>query len=327
METDQMQRRNFMTLLGAALTAAPLAAGAQQTAPSIVGVLAIGSSDREHDRVWDAWRKALSNAGFVEGRNLRVEFNWADRASRLPALAKDLVGHRIDLIFALSGLAARAAKAATATIPIVFAGAVDPVGLGLVENLQRPGGNVTGIANVFNGLTEERLTFLHEIVPAAPRIGYLFNPENSNPANRADRITSAARTLGIDIIVLPTARPEEIGPVITSGNQRKIGGIVISDDPVWDAQQGQIVEQATRYALPVITNGRGTGVLDYGPDLQDIVFRAGAYVARILKGEKPADLPVGQATRSRLVIRLKAAKALGLTIPQLLLARANEVIK
>lgn len=327
MDTNQIGRRSFMTLLCTALAAAPLPARAQQAPPSVVGVLAIGSSGGEHGPVWDAWRKALGQAGFIEGRNLRVEFNWADSASRLPDLAKDLVGRRVDVIFALSGLAARAAKAATASIPIVFAGAVGPVGLGLVESLQHPGGNVTGIANVFNGLTEERLKLLHELAPAASRIGYLFNPENSNPANGPDQITSAARTLRIEIIVLPATKPEEIGPVITSGDQKKIGGIVISDDPVLNAQQGQVVEQATRYALPVITNGRAGGVLDYGPDLQDTTYRAGAYVARVLKGEKPADLPVGEATRSRLVINLKAAKALGLTIPQSLLARADEVIK
>jgi len=322
-----MRRRSFMTLLGAALATAPLPVRAQQAVPSVVGVLAVGSPDREHGPEWEAWRKALREAGFVEGSNLTVEFNWADSASRLPDLAKDLVGRRVDVIFALSGLAARAAKAATASIPIVFAGAVGPVGLGLVESLQHPGGNVTGIANVFNGITEERLKFLHEIAPAASRIGYLFNPENSNPANRPDQITSAARTLKIEIIVLPAAKPNEIGPAIISGDQKKIGGIVISDDPVLNPQQGQIVEQATRYALPVITNGRAGGVIDYGPDLQDSTYRAGAYVARILKGEKPADLPVGEATRSRLVVNLKAAKALGLTIPQSLLARANEVIK
>ena len=321
-----MRRRDFITLVGVA-AAQPFVARAQRATPSVVGVLAIGSPGGEHSPVWDAWRKGLSQTGFIEGRNLSVEFNWADRASRLPDVAKDLVGRRVDVIFALSGVAARAAKAATASIPIVFAGAVGPVGLGLVDSLEHPGGNVTGIANVFKGLTEERLKLLHEIAPAASKIGYLFNPENSNPANGPDQITSAAGTLKIEIIVLPAAKPEEIGPVIISADQKKIGGIVISDDPVLNTQQGQIVEEATRYTLPVITNGRAGGVLDYGPDLQDTTYRAAAYVARVLKGEKPADLPVGEATRSRLVINLKTARALGLTIPQSLSARADEVIK
>lgn len=321
------RRRDFISLIAVAIALSPVSGRAQQKAMPAVGCLSIGWRIPKQEAWWDAWRKAVREAGFVDGRNLTIEYRWADRNSELRPLASELVDHRVDLIFATSGVAARAAKEATSIIPIVFAGAVDPVGLGLVDDLRRPAGNVTGVASLFEGLAEKRLELLHEIVPGAASIGYLFNPENPNPANRLERIASAGRTLGVEIVGLTAAAPEDIGRAIADGQRKGIGGIVVADDPVLGAQDLLIVGVASRYRLPIANYASDGGLLYYGVDYQNLAYQAGTYVGRILRGEKPADLPVMEPTKFVLVIDLKVAKTLGLTVPQSLVARADEVIE
>ncbi len=227
-----MRRRDLLPLLGAALAARPFAAGAQQSAPPVIGFLSTGTPEGTV-AVLAALRKGLGEAGFVEDRDLAVEYRWAGASTaQLPALAAELVGLRVDVIVATSGVAAHAAKAATATIPIVFTGAVDPVGLGLAESIQRPGGNVTGIATSFDALEDKRLQILHELAPGAARVGYLINPINPNPALRQERLAAARQTLGVEIIVLTASRPEELEAAFTSGAQAGIGALYRSHNVV-----------------------------------------------------------------------------------------------
>jgi len=327
----KMRRRDLLPLLGAALAARPFAAGAQQSAPPVIGFLSTGTPEGTV-AVLAALRKGLGEAGFVEDRDLAVEYRWAGASTaQLPALAAELVGLRVDVIVATSGVAAHAAKAATATIPIVFTGAVDPVGLGLAESIQRPGGNVTGIATSFDALEDKRLQILHELAPGAARVGYLINPINPNPALRQERLAAARQTLGVEIIVLTASRPEELEAAFTSGAQAGIGALLVPDDPLFYASAAPLIELMARYSVPAmypahffVTNG---GLIGYGAPIEDRAYQAGIYVARILKGAKPADLPIAQPTKFELVINLKTAGALGLTVPPALLARADEVIE
>jgi len=223
-----MRRRRLFALVGAVVAVWPLAANTQPPPMSVVGLLTVGQPGEPG---LAAWRRALHDSGFDEGRNLTVEFRRADRGSQLPELAAEFVRRRVNVIMAVSGLAARAAKTATTSIPIVFAFAIDPVGLGLVETLQRPGGNVTGIAATFDGLTEKRLQLLHEIIPAAARIGYLVNPENPNPAHRIERIAVAAKTLGVEIVVMKATTPDEIERAVSIGVENGIAGLILMEGP------------------------------------------------------------------------------------------------
>lgn len=329
-----MRRRDLIPLLGAALAARPLALRAQQPKMPVVGFLS--SSDPERDEPYlAAWRKSLAEAGFVEGRTLAVEYRMVQSdPGRFPALAADLVARRVDVIMTTSNPAAAAAKAATTTIPIVFGGVVDPVGRGLVKSLNRPGGNVTGIAGSFEGLVEKRLQLLHELVPAAARIAYLteVEPKNMTTAARSalEAIVAAGKTLGVEVVVLTAVSIEEIEPAFAAAKRAGVGAVVVAPGPFFYAQQKRLVELLVRYGLPGARHydfAAHGGLLSYGPDLADIGYQGGIYVGRILKGAKPADLPVMQPTKFTLVINLKTAQALGLSVPPALLARADEVIE
>ena len=285
------------------------------------------------DRGLAAWRKGLAEAGFIEGRNLTVEYRWAGASSdQLPALAAELVRLPVDVIYASGGFAARAAKSATSTIPIVFSGAVDPVAQGLAQNLKRPGGNLTGIAGAFDdALVEKRLQLLHELVPAADRVGYLVNPGNPNPGLRKEQVTAAGQNVGVEVIVATAGKPEELELTFSAGARGGIGAWLVANDALFITQQRQLLELAARYASPAMyplggfsVNG---GLVSYGVDVVELASLAGGYVARILKGAKPADLPIMQPTKFELVINLNTAKALGLTVPPSILSRADEVIE
>jgi putative ABC transport system substrate-binding protein len=331
-----MRRRDLLPLLAALAAARPFAAGAQQPRVPVVGFLSASARDPQLDEVYlGAWRKALAEAGFVEGHNLAVEYRLLKTdPTRFLTLAVELAGRPVDLIMTTSGAAAVAAKQATATIPIVFTGATDPIGAGLVERLNRPGGNITGVAGSFEGLVEKRLELLREVVPTATRIGYLDTDESKQLTAigrpELERILAAGKMLGVEIVPLTVATPEEIETAIADARQRGIGAIVVALGPFMYAQQERIIEQLARYRLPGVRQfgfAEQGGLLSYGPDFGDIAYQGGSYVARILRGAKPADLPVMQPTKLKLVINMKTANALGLTVPPTLLARADEVIE
>jgi putative ABC transport system substrate-binding protein len=326
-----MRRRDVLALIGAALGNSPLAARGQQPGIPVVGVLSPNTLAR-NDAPLAAWRKALGEAGFVEGRTLNVEYRSAGTdLSRLPALAAELVERRVDAIWSPTLQAALAAKKATASIPVVFSYVVDPVGAGLVADLAGPGGNVTGVGSFEEGLAAKRLQLLHELVPAATRIGYLAADKDAPPRRgELQRLAAAGETLGVEVVFLTATTPEEIEPTLVAGKEMGIGAVVIQAHPVFGAEQKRLVELCARYALPAARLGLFAaegGLISYTPDREDIAYLAGVYVARILKGEKPAELPVTRSSKQRLVINLKTAKALGLTVPQTLLARADEVIE
>ncbi len=296
----------------------------------VVGFLSTGAPGIA-GRYLTAWRKGLAEAGFVEGRNLMVEYRWAEgRYDRAPALAADLVGRKADVINTTSAAAALAAKAATSTIPIIFSGLADPLALGLVQSLSRPGGNLTGIALSFESLAEKRLQLLHELVPAA-RIGFLINPEGRNAAQLGERIRAAALALGVDVTTLTASRPDEFEPAFATGRQRGVSAILIGDDAFFNVERQRLLDLAVRYAVPAMYFQRyfavEGGLISYSTSFDDMAYQAGSYIGRILKGAKPADLPVMQPTKFELVINLKTATALGLTVPPALLARADEVIE
>jgi putative ABC transport system substrate-binding protein len=328
-----LRRRDFLPLVGVAAVAVwPLAAGAQRTSTPVVGFLGTGAPPNSGDRFIAAWRRGLSEAGFVEGRNLAVEYRWGGASTAgLPALAAELVGHPVDVIYASSGFAARAAKAATSIIPIMFSGPVDPVAQGLAENLKHPGGNLTGIAGSFDTLVEKRLHLLHELAPTAYRIGYLVNPNNPNPGLHKEQIAVAGKSLGIEVAVLMAERPEQLELALGAARQVRIDALLVADDAQLNAQGTRLLELSTRYVLRTMYAHRGYvvngGLISYGLDAEEIAYQGGAYVARVLKGAKPADLPIMQPTRYQLVINLKTAKALGITIPRSILLRADRVIE
>jgi putative ABC transport system substrate-binding protein len=323
-----------MTLLGSASVAWPfaaLAARAQQPAMPVIGFLGSrGAGDDPH--LLDAWRRGLKEAGYVEGRNVAIEYRFAEnRYDRLPALAAELVRRRMDVI-AANGPAAQAAKAATATIPIVFTAGFDPVEVGLVASLNRPGGNITGVSILDVELGPKRLELLHELVPTATIIAMLINPTDPTRAEIISKnLQAAARTLGLQPHVLHASTDRELDTVFTSLPQLRADGLVIGGDPFFNSRSEQLGALSSRHAMPAAfqfrTFAAAGGLMSYGADLADSYYQAGIYVSRILKGEKPADLPVQRAAKVELIINLKRAKALGLTVSLPLLGRADEVIE
>src|SRR5215472_3455448 len=325
-----MRRRDFILLLAGAMTAAS-ALRAQQKARPVVGYLnptspAIGLA------VLAAFREGLSEAGYVEGKDLAIEYRWAEgHYDRLPALAADLVSRKVDLIAAIGGVSARAAKNATSTIPIVFMGSGDPVGEGLIASLARPGGNLTGFSNLFVELHPKRLELLSELIPQARVIALLVNP-NGPSAERIIRDTKeAARAKELQLAVLKAGTEDEIDAAFASLAELHARGVVVAGDAFFANRLDQLVSLASRHAVPAIYMWSdftaAGGLISYGIDNIDVWRHAGIYAGRILRGEKPADLPVQQPTRFELVVNLKTAKTLGITVPPSILARADEVIE
>src|SRR5262245_48272929 len=321
-----------MTAIATRLLAAPFVAEAQQKATPVIGVLNTGAPGPSSEPFLAAFRQGLSEAGYVEGQNVVIEYRWAEgHYDRLPALAADLVGRKVDLIMAGSPPAALAAKSATSTIPIVFRGGADPVGDGLVASLARPGGNLTGVSTGQDDLTAKRLELLSELVPRAGVIALLVNP-NSNRAERVIRdVQEAARTKGLQLHVLKARSESEIDTAFASLVRLHAGALVVAGDPFLSGRREQIVALASRRAVPSIYAWRefaaSGGLISYGGSLTSAFRLVGAYVGKVLKGAKPADLPVQQPTTLELVINLKTAKTLGLTVPQSVLMRADEVIE
>jgi putative ABC transport system substrate-binding protein len=326
-----MRRREFITLLGG--TAAwPLAARAQQAAMPVVEVLSNGWQQSDAVRLAAFWR-GLNETGYVEGGHLAIEYRWAeDHYNRLPALAAELVRRQATVIVAVGGPAsALAAKAATKTIPIVFAMSSDPVQLGLVASLNRPGGNVTGATTLASVVVAIQFEALHETVPKATVVGFLVNPNNPNAGTDTREAQEATRTLGLQLNILNASTEREIATAFTTLAQNGAGGVVVVADALFNSRPNQFVALAARHALPTIYSLRefaeAGGLLSYGTSITDVYRQVGVYTGRILKGEKPVDLPVVQSTRVELVINAKTAKSLGLTFPITLLGRADEVIE
>jgi putative ABC transport system substrate-binding protein len=327
-----MKRRQFITLLGGAAVSWPLAVRAQQPAMPVIGFLGSGSSDLFASRV-SAFRQGLSEAGYVEGRNVAIEFRWAEsRNDRLPALAADLVGRKVKVIVTGGGTPpALAAKAATTTIPIVFSIGNDPVQMGLITSLNRPGGNITGVTSLGGELGPKRLELLHDVVPTVTTIALLINPNNPAAETQSTELRPAARTLGLQLHVLRASAESDFDAAFASLVQLRAGGLVIGADAVFNTRSEQLAALTLRHAVPAIFQFRefaaAGGLMSYGDSSKEPFRQVGVYTGRILKGEKPADLPVQQSTKVELIINLKTAKALGLTVPQLLLGRADEIIE
>jgi putative tryptophan/tyrosine transport system substrate-binding protein len=327
-----MRRRELIFLLGGVAVTWPLAARAQQKAMPVIGFLS-GVSPGPYTSFVAAFRQGLSETGYVEGQNVAIEYRWAEgHYDRLPALAADLVGRKVDVI-ASSGPPAstRAAKNATSTIPIVFIGDGDPVAAGLVASLARPGGNLTGISFIAVELAPKRLELVSELVPQAGVIALLVNPNNQAAESLIRAAQEAARATGVQLPVLKASTEAEIDAAFATLVQLHAGALVVGNDPIFNSQREQLVALASRHAVPAIYTRRefaaSGGLISYGPSLTAGFRQTGIYAGKILKGAKPADLPVQQPTRFELVINLKTAKALGLTVPQALLARAEEVIE
>jgi putative ABC transport system substrate-binding protein len=327
-----MRRRTFVRLLGGAAAAWPLAARAQQPAMPLVGFLS-GRSPGESADLVNAFRRGLGETGYVEGQNIAIEFRWADgHYDRLPGLAAELVVRRVAVIAATGGgVSGLAAKSVTTTIPIVFSSGGDAVGIGLVASFNRPGGNVTGVNLVFGALGAKRLEFLRELVPAATVIAMLVNPDYPSAPIEARDVETAGRNLGLKIGFFNARTESEIDLAFAGLAERKVGGLLVADDPFLQSQRDRLVRLAERQAVPAIYFSRdfadAGGLMSYGPSIVDAYRLVGVYTGRILKGEKPADLPVIQPTKFELVINLKTARALGLDVPPTLLALADEVIE
>jgi ABC-type uncharacterized transport system substrate-binding protein len=329
---EAMGRRELVMLLGGAMLALPLTARAQQKAMPVIGFLGSASPGPFAPFV-AAFHQGLSETGYVEGQNLAIEYRWAEgRYDRLPALATDLAGRKVDAIVATGGPpSALAAKGATSTIPIVFSVGSDPVALGLVDSLARPGGNLTGVSFLAPGLMPKRLELLSELVPQARVIALLVNPNNANAERMIEEVQEAGRAKGVELPILKAATDSEIDAAFASLVQLHASALLVGADPFFNSRRGQLLALASRHAVPTSYEWREAaaagGLMSYGASLTSAYRQVGIYAGRILKGAKPADLPVEQPTKFELVINLKTAKALGLTVPQSLFARADEVIE
>jgi putative tryptophan/tyrosine transport system substrate-binding protein len=327
-----MRRRDLITLFGSVAVAYPFAVRAQQSAMPVIGYLGSASAEQWAERL-RAFRKGLSEAGYVEGQNVLVEYRWADgHYDRLGALVADLVRRQVAVIVTPgSAPAALAAKAATSTIPIVFETGADPVAVGLVESLNRPGGNVTGAAAIGFELGPKRLELLHELLPAATTVAIIVNPTSFNTEALNNSMQSAASGLGLQLHVLRASTESEIDSAFAQFVQLRVGGFLTNPDPFLNSRSAQLVALMTRYAVPAIFHLRAFavagGLMSYGTPIAETHRLAGVYTGRILKGEKPADLPVQQSTKVELIINMRTAKALGISVPVSLLGRADEVIE
>lgn len=327
-----MRRRNVIAGLVSTTATWSLAAHAQQSATPVIGFLGPGLAESDADRV-KAFRQGLSETGFMDGQNLTIEYRWAEgHYDRLPALATELVGKRVSVIVTANATAAAlAAKAATSTIPIVFIIGGDPVQFGLVASLNRPGGNVTGVSFLSNLLVAKQLELLQEFVPAASEFGLLVNPSNPNAESDTRHAKAAADSLGRKIHVVYASTGGDLDAAFTALIEQSVAALVVVPDALFVDQREQLATLAARHAIPTIYSNRiyadAGGLISYGASQLDAHRQAAIYVSRLLKGEKPADLPVLQPTKFELVINLKTAKTLGLTVPPTLLATADEVIE
>jgi ABC-type uncharacterized transport system substrate-binding protein len=327
-----MKRRVFITLLGGAAVTWPLATRAQQSVKPVVGFLN-GASAELYAKFAGEFRRGLNEMGFVEGQNVVVEYRWADgHYERLPEMAADLVRRRVTVIAATSTPAALAAKAATNTLPIVFTTASDPVSLGLVASVARPGGNITGTTQLNLEVGPKRLELLHQLLPKATTLALLVNPTNPVVAETQKRdAQEAARALGLQLQILQAGTEPEFEKAIASLPQQAGGLVIAGGDPFFTSETAQLAAITVRHGVPTISNGRefaaAGGLLSYGGSVADSYHLAGIYTGRILTGEKPADLPVLRSTKVEMFINLKTAKALGLTVPQGLVIAADEVFE
>lgn len=327
-----MRRREFVTLLGSAALCRPPAARAQQKALPVIGFLS-SQSPETYARFAAAFRQGLSESGYVEGRNVGIEYRWAEsRPEALPGLAADLVRRQVTVIAATGGLAsARAAEGATTTIPIVFNLGGNPVEAGLVASFNRPGGNATGVVWFSHELFGKRLGMVHELVPAATVIGFLINPNDVEALSQPKGSGNAARALGCRLVDVKASTPSEIEAAFAALAQQHAGALIVDNGAFFIGRRTQIVALAAQYAIPTMHSVRGAvkegGLIYYGNDLTDAYRRNARYVGRILKGDHPGDLPIDRSSKFELLINLKTAKALGLTVPQSILARADEVIE
>jgi putative ABC transport system substrate-binding protein len=324
-----MKRREFIALIGGAAPW-PLIAHAQQPTMPVVGFLNSTSSDGYEPMV-AAFRQGLKETGYIESQNVVIEYRWADgQYDRVPALAADLVRRNVVVIVANTP-ANLAAKAATSTIPIVFTTGGDPVQMGLVASLNRPGGNVTGVTQVASEVTPKRLQLAHEMVPTATVIAVLLNPTNPNSEPELTDLQGAAGTLGLRLLVLHASVDHDFDTIFAGLVQREAGALVITDDPFFTARHERLAALTLRHAVPMISPSReyvvAGGLMGYGVNIPDTYRLAGIYAGRVLKGEKPADLPVQQSTKVELFVNLKTARALRLTVPTSLLGRADELIE
>lgn len=327
-----MRRREFNTLLGGAAVAWPFAVRAQQKTMPVIGYLASGSPGSRALEL-AAFHQGLSETGYVEGQNVTIEYRWAEGSyDRLPALAADLVARKVDVIVTTGGLTpAVAAKSATSTIPIVFTTGADPVAEGLVASLARPGGNLTGFSILVSELMPKRLELLSELVPQARVIACLVNPNNAASERGVRDLQEAARNKGVQVAIVKAGTESEIDAAFATLAQLHAGALVVDADPFFSSQREQLVASASRDAVPAIYGWRefpaAGGLISYGSSRTAVSREASIYAARILKGEKPADLPVQQPRTFELVVNLKTAEALGLVVPQTILGLADEVIE
>jgi len=328
-----MKRREFITLVGGAAATWPLGARAQQPAMAVIGFLGSASPDL-YAKALQAFRQGLSDIGYVEGRNVAIEYRWAGgQNDRLPALAADLVRRQVSVIAVLVGTPATlAAKAATSTIPVVFQVGTDPVAAGLVASLVRPGGNVTGVTNLNTELGPKRLELLRELIPTANTIALLVNPTSPFVTENISReLQSAARTLGLQLHILNASTERDFDKVFETLLQLRADALVIAPDAMFISRSEQLGALTLRHAVPAITQFReftvAGGLMSYGGSFTEAARQVGVYTARILKGEKPGDLPVQQIAKVEMIINMKTAKALGLNVPNTLIGRADELIE
>jgi putative ABC transport system substrate-binding protein len=327
-----MRRREFITLLGGVAAAWPLAARAQQPAMPVIGFMHVRSPEGAAYLV-DALRRGLHEAGLVEGQNVAIEFRWArGQYERLPALASDLVGRGVAVLVAVGGDAsALAAKQATATIPIVFGIGDDPIEAGLVDSFNRPGGNATGYTLLTNQIEAKRIGLLHELVPGVPSIGALINPKAAPAARSLRDIEDATGKIGARLVVAKASDDTELSVAFASLVQQRVGALLVAANVYFDTRRDRIIAFAAKDRLPAIYQFReyavAGGLISYGPKITDAYRQAGLYAARILKGAKPADLPVLQPTNFEMIINMKTANALGLSVPNAMQLLADEVIE
>jgi putative tryptophan/tyrosine transport system substrate-binding protein len=326
-----VKRRDFITLLGGAAAVWPLTAHAQQPAMPVIGFLHARSPDDAMPQV-AAFRRGLAESGYIEGQNAIIEYRWArGRYDTLPAMAAELIRLPAIVLVAGSEPAALAAKAATSTIPIVFSIGSDAIKLGLVAGYNRPGGNSTGVSMFTAALEAKRLGLLHELLPQAATMGVLLNPNYSLAENQLRDVQDAARSIGVQIHILWASTDDEIDAAFETLSEQRIAALLQAADPFFDTRRGKLVALVARYAVPTMYHFReypaAGGLMSYGIDIIDVYRQVGVYVGRILKGEKPTDLPILQPTKFEFVINLKTAKALGLNVPDKLLALADEVIE